>query len=699
MFDCTEMRAICRRIMRPPMPDRNSGPPGPAAISPRLQGAPQPRQGLRMLACAGLMLALLSPVSQARAQDAVLARGDAIVTGFAGIKPADAPLKPGANPLDEFFIDLNGPSAQILSLAAPGGAPSGQLISAPAKLQIKASQVGQVFAAALDDGQGGKVPSIYLGATSAYGLNIVVPDADGNGWPERVKTGQPTALWMPGQFGVDLGGGPGSIYKVNGQTGAVSLFATLPDNSGPGIGDIVFDAAGRQFFASDLDTGLIYRLGVGGEVIDSFDHGVAGRPAKALAPVADDGKQANIEKGDFNSDDPESWGYTQLERRVHGLAVQDGRLYYAVAGQVWSIGISAEGFAKDARWELDVKSDGPVTDMLFDKQGRLYLAERGAQRASYDYSVFADPEKSAVLRYVRENPDNPATEGVWVPDPESYAIGLPAEHNHAEGGIALGYGHDETGALRYGACGETLWSTGHRLRQSAIALSGEGQGEADVHGLQGNDVSLVRPQNVPPQQSYFADYDGFFGDAANAGHMGDVEIWQSCDGAPAQTFGELPPGIFPPGDMPPDLPPEFPPDEEFNTNLKLVKRADPKTCLPWVGGWLCRYQIRVTNTGPDNYSGPVMVDDWLPAHPAGAAVGFASTPPWACWNTGPSAYRCLRFGVFLAPSASIELTAYAWVPKAKDRCHLRNVAAIQWAARRNAVEYRSRPTTRTTPTR
>ncbi len=333
MFDCAGMQKICGRIVRPRAQNRPSRPPGRDPTSAAIAASPPPSRNkslLRRLANAGLMLCLAASFSQAYAQDSVLGRGDAVVTGFSGIKPSNVPLKPGANPLDEFFIDQNGPSAQILSLAVPGGAPSGQLISTPAKLQLKASQIGQVFATALDDGQGAKVPSIYLGATSAYGLNIVTPDADGDGWPERVKSGQPGADWMAGQFGTDLTGGPGSIYKVDGQTGAVSLFATLPDNSGPGVGDIVFDKATRQFFASDLDRGLIYRLGNGGEVIDSFDHGLDGRPAKGLAPVPDNGKQAEIGNAAFNSENPESWGYTQEERRVHGLAVQDGRLYYAV---------------------------------------------------------------------------------------------------------------------------------------------------------------------------------------------------------------------------------------------------------------------------------------------------------------------------------------------------------------------------------
>ncbi|MGF1621602.1 MAG: hypothetical protein ACFCUR_13430 [Rhodomicrobiaceae bacterium] len=640
---------------------------------------------LSFLAATILMLFLIATISDARAQDQanILNRGDAVVTGFSGIKPADAPLPPGANPLDEFFIDLDGASAQILSFAAAGGAPNGQLMSAPALMQIKAREVGQVFATALDDGLGADVPNIYLGQTAAYGLHIVLPDADGDGWAERTKKGAPGAEWMGGQFSMAAGGGPGAIYKLNGKTGVVSLFASLPENSGAGVGDIVFDTATRQFFVSDLDNGLIYRLNETGAVIDSFDHGVTGRPEDELAELADDGSTVDIEDPAFDSEDPQTWGFTQVERRVHGLAIHDDRLFYAVDGQVWSVGISEEGFA-DASWELDaeaLESDGPVTDMLFDAEGRLYLAQRGSQRASYDYSVFAEPEKSSVVRYRLEDPDDPATESAWVADPEEYAIGLPEEHRHAEGGIALGYSHDETGLLRYGSCGEMLWSTGHRLRPSAFAgeAAGETDPEADVHGLQGNAVSLVRPENAPPQQSYFADYDGFFGDAAKSGHMGDVEIWQPCEGS-APSYGQLPPGIFTPDDTPPDdLPPEFLPEHEDETNLELTKWASPKECSAWFGGWLCRYRIRVRNAGPDDYFGPVLIEDFLPANPAGAAMGFEPTPPWHCWNTGASAHKCFRPGVFLAPGASIGLKAYAWVPKDYGKCNLRNVAAIEWA--------------------
>ena len=41
---------------------------------------------------------------------------------------------------------------------------------------------------------------------------------------------------MKGQFGLDLQGGPGSIYKVDGRTGVVSLFANVTLDGVPNPG-------------------------------------------------------------------------------------------------------------------------------------------------------------------------------------------------------------------------------------------------------------------------------------------------------------------------------------------------------------------------------------------------------------------------------------------------------------------------------
>ena len=627
---------------------------------------------------------LAAGVTSASAQETTLGRGDSVVTGFSGIRPSDQPIPPGDDPLDHFFIDLEGPSAQILSMSGLGGRPTGQLVSPAAKRQIKASEVGQVFAITLDDGLGNKIPNIYLGATSAYGIHLVKPDASGT--PKRIKTGAPGAQFMAGQFGPTPAGNPGTIWRIDGASGEVSAFTTLPGNSGPGIGDVVFDKRSRSIYASDLDQGLIQRVGADGTVIDSFDHGVAGRPAKGLPAVADDGNVMNINSPAFNSVDPNTWGFTQKDRMVHGMAIHNGRLYYAVTGglQIWSVGLGDDGsFSGDPRWELDVKSlpgTGSITDIAFDKQGRMILAQRGNQRGSYDFSVFAEAGKSAVVRYSYEQPDDPNTESVWQADGEQYAIGMPAPHNYSNGGIALGYAHDKFGSPISGTCSTMLWSTGSRLRSSEKPdeIDAGDATKADVHGLQGNDLSLVRPQNVPPSQSYFADYDGLFGDAEKAGHLGDVEIWQPCDSV---DFGAadspLPPGYFPPG-APPELPPEFPPPVyDYNTNLELTKRASPQMCAPWGAGYFCQYQVRVRNTGPDNYTGQILVDDKLPALPAGAIIG--TTGLWNCFSTGASSFKCHRPFAFLAPGTSLSFNTVVWVPNTYQPCHLQNTAQIEWA--------------------
>lgn len=74
------------------------------------------------LLIAALVLAGLLPASSARAQDEqnLFSPGDAVVTGFSGIQPNGALLIPGMSPLDQFFINTEGASAQILSMGALG---------------------------------------------------------------------------------------------------------------------------------------------------------------------------------------------------------------------------------------------------------------------------------------------------------------------------------------------------------------------------------------------------------------------------------------------------------------------------------------------------------------------------------------------------------------------------------------------------
>jgi hypothetical protein len=122
------------------------------------------------IAVAGAVLVgVASP--QAAETSGVLTNGNAAVTGFSGAQlPAQVP--PGVNPADQTVIDLNGPAARVIDLQAPGAPPQAQLLTAPKPFTVTASQIGQVFAVALDNAM---PPNIYLAATSAYGLPIVIP--------------------------------------------------------------------------------------------------------------------------------------------------------------------------------------------------------------------------------------------------------------------------------------------------------------------------------------------------------------------------------------------------------------------------------------------------------------------------------------------------------------------------------------------
>ena len=628
----------------------------------------------------------------AAAQEPALERGDAVVTGFSGIQPSTDTPPAGANPLDYFFIDIEGPSAQVFALSGFGRAAEGQLATTPPKRTIKAGEVGQVFAVTLDDGLGAATSNIYLGATSVYGIQIVAPGV-GGGPPKRLRRGRANAAFMPGQFGPGPSGNPGTIWRVDGKTGTVSAFATLPGNSGPGIGAIVFDPTTRHFYASDLDTGLVQRIDVDGVLVDSFDHGVSGRPTKGLATMADNGKVMDITSPAFKTNAPVTWGYTQPGRRVWGLAIRDGRLYYAVVGglQIWSIALDDKGgFTSDVRWEFDataLKGKGPITNMLFDQAGRLSVAQRGEQRAAYNFGSFVAPGRSSVARFTRDD------SGAWQGDAETYAVGMVGNHNYADGGIALGYGYNPDGTMKLDQCGATLWATGSRMRegQNPTGAPGGDPVASDVHGIQGVASSAVRPSNAPPTQSYFVDYDGILGDGDKAGHVGAIATWHSCDGGNVEVAqpglpagpgdGQLPPGYVPPGEEPPpELPPVFPPPEvPYNANLQLTKRALPQSCFVFGPGWACKFEIRVRNTGSDPYNGPLMIAEQLPAAPAGALMGFSPSPPWNCWNVGPSSYRCLRPGTVLAPNASVGLTSLVWVPNTYAQCFVQNTASILWA--------------------
>lgn len=498
----------------------------------------------------------------AQSETGILAIGDAVVSGFSGVvepDPQDPPLTP-KQILDETLINPDGISARINYLAGPGFVWDARVWPANRTLEFLARDIGQVFGVALDDAE---KPNIYLAASSAYGLHIVKPDEDGDGRPERLKQGDKSAQWMDGLWGKadaesggESRGGPGSIWKVDGVTGEISLFANVElegaANPGPGLGNIIYVKAQKSLFVSDLSTGYIHRYNLGGEETGLFDHGVTGRESAKLDAVSHDPDAVlDITTSDFDSEDPDTWGLTDEDRRVHGLAWNDGRLYYSVTGgsQIWSVGFEEKTgeFLTEARWELDVPEKPkalPVTDMLFTHKGALVLAQRGEATATYDYSGLAAHGKARTYRYWLENPDNPDTPSRWIEEPEEYSVGFEVNNRQTSGGLALNHGYTKDGYLDTSVCEASLWTTGDALRQTEDAELRKALtpgGPLPMDGLQGMPAGPVRQyekgNNTPPWASYMLDNDpdntglldidgepSRWSDAKTEGWLGDVEI-------------------------------------------------------------------------------------------------------------------------------------------------------------------------------
>jgi hypothetical protein len=650
--------------------------------------------------CAAILFCLLCLSAAAFAQNAlpVLPAGDAAVAGFSGTIVVGSPPEPQR--IDKTYINLDGPALRVIGLDRLGGPPQGQFVAAAKPFMATARQIGQVFSVALDNAD---PPNIYAAATSAYGLPIVVPDADGDGVPDRTSRGAQNAAFMPGLFGPAInGGGPGSIWKIDGRTGAVSLFANVVlagvPNSGPALGGLTFDPASRQIFVADRDTGMIHRFTLDGVDRGQFDHGVQGLAAAQLPPAAfDPRKRINLQDPAFDSTKPATWGYPPIVRRVFGLGVSQSRLYYAVASglRVWSVAIMPDGsFGADARIEIAIppgpQSGAEISAIAFDRAGHMLLAERDPPTGAYDYNVLATPAGGRSLRFSAKQPGENRTPFYWQADGD-YALGFPPNFTNGNGGLALGYGYDSAGNIDRGSCGAWLWATGEQLRLSrdrSIAARLRAGGAEAVNGLQGNSSELVRPQNAPPFNSYFMSYIDPAEQPGLMGQVGGMAIWQICPRAelflPPETLAGIvelcPRGYEDVRDQ--CVPTPCKPDERYRDGkcvheCPVLQRSlrgeccpqgttfDGRRCVPPRGPDLtivkkkfprcatdCDYEIVITNNGPGTYSGDLTFGDVASL----GQLSAANASGWICSTgtlpNGTSSETCHRPNTNLAPGQS-----------------------------------------------
>lgn len=643
--------------------------------------------GLNVAALFLLFIVLLMP-QNSQAQDGagltsnsnVFRLGDVAVSGFSGVKLQTEGLPPGINPISKTVIDPEGTSLRIFDGSLASVPFVGQQFALPLRKDVKAEDIGQVFALAVDrlpaDERGS--PRLFAGATSAFGINIVGPDQDGDGLPDRLSTGAPGAAFMDGQFGPAPGGGAGAIWRVDAITGELGLYAELA-NSGPGLGGLAFDPVSRTIYASDLDTGLIHHFS-GSEVgldVSQFDHGLQARPFGGKTGVADDARLLDISSPEFKTNDPASWGMTQLERRVDAIAVHGGRLFYAAAEgpEIWSVGLSADGnFQSDPQIEfaITLTQPGNVTAITFDGEGRMLVAVRNAAQNNGDFAALVAAGPTDVMRFSPESPDDPQTPYTWLPDPEFYPVGNSPERRDASGGLALQYAYKPDGSVDLTSCNGTLLASGDSLGQDLA-----------VHGLQVGTANQFLPA---PGQGVAADFVALSqqNSVEARGHAGGVVALMSCDSGsgfpelaeggpqfPGLAEGGTPgfPGVEGGGGGGGNFPDvvngggggKFPDVEKGGggktkqgpfTIEKIGKSASCDESTP------CTWDIKVTNDTDQPIPGPVTLQDVISIGDTPTTqvkmVG-APTAPWTCVSSAVPGMSCTHPGPF-PPKTSIPLS-------------------------------------------
>ncbi len=255
------------------------------------------------------------------------------------------------------------------------------------------TQIGDVFGLTLDS-QG----NVYVTATTSYFTKAPVT----------------TAL-------------PGVVYRIDGATGAVNKFATLP-NKGPALGNINYSCLHDSFYVSNFADGRIYQIkkttstSTTGTVKSTFDH--------QTGTIVTGGSAGNDEAGTdytkFSLKNPTN--SHNRGGRVWGVAVFGDRLYYGVwrqdsgehaapdnvPNEVWSIKLNPNGsFTGSPQLEITLPTlqstnppsaktfSNPVSSITFNAAGDMLVAERSMNGDSNNKNGNYAAHASRYLEYSR----------------------------------------------------------------------------------------------------------------------------------------------------------------------------------------------------------------------------------------------------------------------------------------------------------
>ncbi len=223
---------------------------------------------------------------------------------------------------------------------------------------------------------------------------------------------------------------PNKIKKIDHVTGAITDFATLPNN-GPAFGNINYDCVSQTIYVSNHEDGRIYHLDMMGQVVSTYRHLTKD---VTMGPAADPGEP----NGQF----------TPLGDRVWAVQSHAGRLYYSVwnedggrpglDNEIWSVGYVDEGGVPDpatAKLEFVAPlyqggpTSNPVSDLSFAATGWMLIS----QRSMYgDNNSGAHQSTTYEFQYVNGAWENKGTTFIVGELPGSAAGGV--DHDFAEDG-------------------------------------------------------------------------------------------------------------------------------------------------------------------------------------------------------------------------------------------------------------------------
>ena len=250
---------------------------------------------------------------------------------------------------------------------------------------------------------------------------------------------------------------PNKIHKIDTITGAISEFATLPNN-GPAFGNLNYDCVSETIYVSNHEDGRIYQLDMNGQVLSTYRH-----------------SDKTITMGPANDPGEPNGQYTPLgDTRVWAVQSHAGRLYYSVwkedtgrpnanaSNEIWSVAYVDEGGVPDpatAKKEFEPPNNqgqsfsNPVSDLSFAATGWMLISQR---------TMLNDGQSTAHQSYTYEYQFDVNSQ-TWVPKGMTYVVG------ELQGSAAGGVDHDfeENGYV---------WMTGDALDFYTPSV---------VYGLQG----------------------------------------------------------------------------------------------------------------------------------------------------------------------------------------------------------------------